>query len=68
MAGAFGYEAKYADLSRGMAERVLAPSVRNAGDATILSTGNSCRAQIGHVTPREAKHPAVFLAERLDVR
>jgi len=65
MAGAFGYRADRQDLSRAMAERVLLPAVRDDPDAVVLATGTSCRHQVEDLSERNARHPLVFLRERL---
>jgi Fe-S oxidoreductase len=65
MAGAFGYRADRYELSKAMGERVLAPAVRET-DAEIVATGTSCRHQIRDLTGREALHPVVFLADRMN--
>lgn len=59
MAGAFGYEkGKYA-VSLACAERMLAPAVRQAGEATwVVADGFSCRSQIEQLTGRRAVHTA----------
>jgi Fe-S oxidoreductase len=66
MAGAFGYEAEHLDISHKMAERVLAPAVRETPDATcIAAPGFSCRSQIKDTTGRTALHPAQVLQQAL---
>jgi len=66
MAGAFGYEAEHLDISHKMAERVLAPAVRETPDATcIAAPGFSCRSQIKDITGRTALHPAQVLQQAL---
>ena len=66
MAGAFGYEAEHLDISKTMAERVLAPAVRKTDDDTIIAaSGFSCRSQIKDTTGREAFHPAQVLRQAL---
>ena len=66
MAGAFGYEAEHLDISKQMAERRLAPTVREADASThVAAPGFSCRSQIKDVTPRTAEHPAVLLNKAL---
>lgn len=66
MAGSFGYEDEHVAISKQMAERRLAPTVRNAPASThVAAPGFSCRSQIKDVTPRTAQHPAVLLNEAL---
>ncbi|MDH3267027.1 MAG: 4Fe-4S dicluster domain-containing protein, partial [Gammaproteobacteria bacterium] len=68
MAGAFGYEAKHAAVSRQMAEASLLPAVREApDDAIIVADGTSCRHQVKDGSDREALHVARVLADALDV-
>ncbi len=65
MAGAFGYEAEHAALSRTMAEATLLPAIRAAPDALIVADGTSCRHQIADGTGRKAVHVARVLASAL---
>jgi len=66
MAGAFGYESEHVDISLKMAERRLAPAVREAGpDVLIAASGFSCRSQIKDATDRAALHPAEILLDAL---
>lgn len=66
LAGNFGFEAGHEDISAQIGERVLAPAVRAAPEATeIVSDGFSCRTQIGSLTPRRGRHLAELLAESL---
>ena len=63
MAGPFGFEADKFDVSQTLAERVLLPAVRRAGERDlIVSNGFSCREQIKQNTPRNAVHLAEVLA------
>ena len=67
MAGAFGYHAEHAGVSRAMGEIDLLPAVRAAPRGTrIVAAGTSCRTQILDGAGRRAEHPAVLLAEALD--
>ncbi|MCR9257397.1 MAG: FAD-binding protein [Alphaproteobacteria bacterium] len=67
MAGAFGYQAETADVSRRMGELSLAPAIREADKDTILvADGTSCRHQIADLTKRGAKHAVSILAEAID--
>ncbi len=66
MAGSFGYEREHYKWSVKMAERALAPAVREAAeDDVIVAAGTSCRAQIEHCTGRKALHPAQVLLNSL---
>jgi FAD/FMN-containing dehydrogenase/Fe-S oxidoreductase len=66
MAGAFGYDARYADVSVKMAEASLLPAVRSAGEDTlIVADGTSCRHQIRDGSGREAVHVVRVLADAL---
>ncbi len=63
MAGPFGFEADMFEVSQTLAERVLLPAGRAAGQHDILvSNGFSCREQISQNTPRRAVHMAEVLA------
>jgi len=62
MAGTFGYEARYFDVSMRMAERTLLPAVRKApADALLVTDGFSCQHQILGGTGRGALHVARVL-------
>ena len=65
MAGAFGYQAETAEVSRAMAELSLLPAVRaaDADDAVLVADGTSCRHQIADGAGRQAVHVATFLAD-----
>jgi Fe-S oxidoreductase len=66
MAGSFGYEQEHYELSIKIAELDLAPKVREADEATIISAmGTSCRDQIMHTTGRAALHPVEVFAQAL---
>jgi Fe-S oxidoreductase len=66
MAGAFGYQAETAEISRAMAELALLPAVRAAApDALIVADGTSCRHQIADLSGRAALHSARVLAMAL---
>jgi Fe-S oxidoreductase len=63
MAGPFGFEADKFAVSQTLAERVLLPAVRAAGERDLLvSNGFSCREQIRQNSPRRAVHLAEVLA------
>jgi Fe-S oxidoreductase len=63
MAGPFGFEKDKVEVSQTLAERVLLPAVRAAGEGDLLvSNGFSCREQIKQNTPRNAVHMAEVLA------
>jgi FAD/FMN-containing dehydrogenase/Fe-S oxidoreductase len=63
MAGSFGFEqGERYEVAQRCGERVLLPSVRRAGDDTlIIADGFSCREQIRQGTGREALHSAQVL-------
>jgi Fe-S oxidoreductase len=66
MAGAFGYQAETYETSMAMAELSLLPTVRAAGEETlVVADGTSCRHQIEAGSGREAKHVARVLADAL---
>ncbi|SDR93946.1 FAD-binding and (Fe-S)-binding domain-containing protein [Microlunatus soli] len=64
LAGNFGFERGHEEVSKGAAERVLLPRVRDADATTaVLADGFSCRTQI-HELAGNGRH-AVHLAELL---
>ncbi|MBN1239705.1 MAG: FAD-binding oxidoreductase, partial [Gammaproteobacteria bacterium] len=66
MAGAFGYDTRYIDVSMQMAEASLLPAVRAAGpDTLVVADGTSCRHQIRDGAARDARHVARVLADAL---
>ena len=68
MAGSFGYQAAYYDVSMQMAELALLPAIRSADvDALIVADGTSCRHQIADGTnaARRAVHAVRVLAGAL---
>jgi FAD/FMN-containing dehydrogenase/Fe-S oxidoreductase len=66
MAGAFGYLAGTAAISKAMAELSLLPAVRAAApEAKLAADGFSCRHQIRDGAGREAVHAARILADAL---
>ncbi len=67
MAGAFGYQAETAEISRAMGELNLLPAVRAAGPgAVIVADGTSCRHQIRDCADRKAVHAATLLLRSCD--
>jgi Fe-S oxidoreductase len=67
MAGAFGYEAAHYELSMKIAELSLLPTVRAAGNDTLLiANGTSCRHQIYDATERESQHIACVLRDAVE--
>ncbi len=65
MAGSFGYEASYYDVSMQMAELSLLPAIRKQPDAILVADGTSCRHQIADGTNRQAIHVARLLEQQL---
>ncbi|GAB4165787.1 MAG: FAD-binding and (Fe-S)-binding domain-containing protein [Winogradskyella sp.] len=66
MAGSFGYEKEYYEVSMAIGEQTLFPAVRKASDGVIISAnGTSCRHQIKDGTGKMAKHPISILREAL---
>jgi FAD/FMN-containing dehydrogenase/Fe-S oxidoreductase len=62
MAGAFGYQAKYYDVSMAMAGRSLLPAIRKTpADSLLVADGFSCQHQIFAATTRKAVHVATVL-------
>ncbi len=67
MAGSFGYEKEYYEISLKIGELKLFPSLRKIdSDTVIAANGISCRHQIDDVLQKQAVHPAVLLAEALE--
>jgi Fe-S oxidoreductase len=66
MAGAFGYQAETAAVSRRMAELALWPAVRDHPESVIVADGTSCRHQIADGTGRRAVHVATVLRRALE--
>jgi FAD/FMN-containing dehydrogenase/Fe-S oxidoreductase len=68
LAGNFGFERGHYDVSVAVAERALAPAVREAPPETIvLADGFSCRTQIEQLTGRQAVHLAEVLLPEADI-
>lgn len=66
MAGAFGYQAEHAAVSRQVAEAGPLPRVREApADAILVAAGTSCRHQFADLASRAAVHPVRVLADHL---
>ncbi|MDX1405786.1 MAG: FAD-linked oxidase C-terminal domain-containing protein, partial [Woeseiaceae bacterium] len=66
MAGSFGYDADYVDVSLQMAEASLLPTVRDTDeDTVIVADGTSCRHQINELTDKTSRHAACVLADSL---
>ena len=64
MAGGFGYEKKYYDVSEKMASDRLVPSIEKAGrGARVCATGVSCMEQIRHFSGAEPVHFARLVAD-----
>jgi len=64
MAGAFGFEARYFEVSMRCADRALLPAVhRAATDTALVADGFSCREQIRQGTGRTPLHLAELLAQ-----
>lgn len=62
MAGTFGYQAQYFDVSMAMAEQSLLPAVRRMPpEALLVADGFSCQHQILGATGRRAVHVACVL-------
>ncbi|MCF8237372.1 MAG: FAD-binding protein [Saprospiraceae bacterium] len=66
MAGSFGYEARYYDISLQIGELVLFPEIRKTdNNVQIAASGHSCRHQIMDGTGRKARHVVEILEEKL---
>jgi len=67
MAGSFGFEKKYYDVSMKMGEDRLFPALRSSpSDASIAVTGVSCRQQVEDGVGRSARFLSDILAEAID--
>ncbi|MDX2037212.1 MAG: FAD-linked oxidase C-terminal domain-containing protein [Isosphaeraceae bacterium] len=66
MAGSFGYELGHREVSEALANRVILPSVAADPEAVLIAPGFSCRSQVHGLANVDAKHPLVYLSERLD--
>lgn len=63
MAGSFGYEEEHYDISMKIGELKLLPTVRAAGDETIIiANGFSCRSQIKDGAGKSALHLAQVIS------
>lgn len=68
MAGSFGYEKDKYDVSMQVGEQLLFPQLRKLnGESQICAPGFSCRHQISDGVQMKAKHPAVIMAEAMDL-
>ena len=66
MAGAFGYEKEYFELSNRIGNMVLFPAINKEVSSTIISTsGTSCRHQIKDGTQKTVLHPIEVLYDAL---
>ncbi|MBF4768775.1 FAD-binding oxidoreductase [Nocardioides agariphilus] len=66
VAGNFGFEPQHYDLSMWVAEQGLAPALRAAPDAPVLTDGFSCHMQVRQLTGRHAPSASAHLAQLLD--
>ena len=67
MAGSFGFDRKYYDVSMKMGEDRLFPAIRAAApDVAVAVTGVSCRQQVEDGTGRPARFLSEILADALD--
>jgi FAD/FMN-containing dehydrogenase/Fe-S oxidoreductase len=66
MAGSFGFESEHYEVSVRCGERVLLPSVREAGDdILIVMDGFSCHEQVEQLAHRRPMHTAELLVKAL---
>ena len=67
MAGSFGYDSKYYDVSMKMGEDRLFPAIRAAApEVAVAVTGVSCRQQVEDGVGRPARFLSDILADALD--
>ncbi|PSP71327.1 FAD-binding oxidoreductase [Halobacteriales archaeon QH_9_66_26] len=64
MAGSFGYEAEHLSMSRAIAD-VLFDQVDRSDGERVVTSGASCRSQLGERETTEPPHPIEKLAETL---
>lgn len=65
MAGLFGFDKAYFEISVTIARQSLSRHVDDLPNSIVLSTGTSCRHQIMDVFHRQALHPLELLARQL---
>ncbi|MCH8799858.1 MAG: hypothetical protein IH963_03015 [Chloroflexi bacterium] len=66
MAGSFGFEKEYYDLSMKIGEEAMFPAIRAKDeDWEVAVMGVSCRQQVEHGTGRKARHLVEVLADAL---
>jgi Fe-S oxidoreductase len=65
MAGAFGHEVEHYEVAKAIGKQRLFAAVRHDPQAAIAVSGFSCRHQIEHHTPRNARHLTEYLADLL---
>lgn len=65
MAGAFGYDASTASLSREIAERDVLREIARRPEAIVCAAGTSCRHQVRDLGGREALHPISLIRRAL---
>ena len=65
MAGTFGYDAEHYDLSMKVGELGVLPKARAIKDRELVSSGAACRMQIKQGADVDARHPLLFVRERL---
>jgi Fe-S oxidoreductase len=63
LAGNWGVERGHHDLSVAIAGQQLLPGIEQAGGATVLADGFSCRTQVAQLTGRRAVHLAELLTD-----
>ncbi len=67
MAGSFGYNKKYYEISKQMANLALIPAINKTADQDfILANGTSCRHQISDFSNKKAKHISELLFTLLE--
>ena len=62
MAGSFGYDSKYYEVSKKMANLSLIPAINNSDEENfIVANGTSCRHQISDLANKKGKHISELL-------
>jgi Fe-S oxidoreductase len=65
MAGSFGYEKEYDEISKAIGELILFPEIRHNKQAIIVANGTSCRSQIKDVLNVRPMHLVELLSSLL---
>ena len=65
MAGSFGYQQEYYDLSMDVGDELASEfATADTRDRTVLASGTSCLEQLDSLLARKPTHPIEFVAPR----